>query len=140
MSAGLLRSRRTVLLALAAACVPLACSRSDQPIEPVWGKEPCAYCKMLVSDKRYAAQIATGGERFFFDDLGCMVLWLETHEPPVRFWVHDAAGGGWLDAREAHYVAGAHTPMDFGFEAHAADGIGFAAMRDAVIAKKRNTR
>lgn len=122
-----------------------ACSRSDGPLDPVWGKEPCAHCKMLVSDRVHAAQVSLGGERLYFDDIGCMALWLDVQEKrasePVRAWVRDAAGPGWLEARSARYASGARTPMDFGFEARSGgEGVDFEAMREAALARKRSTR
>lgn len=81
---------------------------------------------MLVSDKRFAAEIVlTNSERRFFDDIGCMVLWLDEQQKmqPARSWVHDADGQAWLEATaQALYFEGAKTPMDFGFEARAAGG------------------
>lgn len=138
-------SRRAALIALAGVAGSLfaaGCARTDVALDPVWGKEPCAHCRMLVGDKRYAAQVAGEAERRYFDDIGCMVLWLDAHGPRARAWVRDATGQSWLDATRARYVAGARTPMDFGFEARAAapEGVGFDAMGDAVRAKNRSTR
>jgi copper chaperone NosL len=122
-------------LALAAAC-----ARTDDPIDPAWGKQPCAHCAMVLSDKHFGAEIVTSdGERVFFDDVGCMVLFLEeAKQPPKRAWVHDAQTGQWLDARTAHYGA-ASSPMDFGFEARASADLTWDEMRSRVLAKKRST-
>ena len=134
-------SRRSALAVIASALLVTACTRTDAAAEPVWGKEPCAHCRMLVSDKRYAAQVVDDtGEHRFFDDLGCMVLWMDTPKASQRAWVREATSGAWLDARTAHYVHGARTPMDFGFEARFGDGVPFEAVREAVLAKKRNSR
>ena len=141
MSPASMLSRRAAMASFLGALVASACTRADGPVEPVWGKEPCAHCKMLVSDKRYAAQIIDdAGERRFFDDVGCMVLWIDAHKTPARSWAHEASGAAWLDARTARYVQGARTPMDFGFEANAAEGVPFATARDVVLAKKRADR
>ena len=133
-------SRRAAIAFISGALLVAACSRSDAPAEPVWGKEPCAHCKMLVSDRRYAAQVMDDtGERHFFDDVGCMILWMDSHKTTAHAWARSASSGAWLDARTAHYVQGAKTPMDFGFEANGADGIPFATARNAVLAKKRSS-
>jgi copper chaperone NosL len=91
----------------------IACAKTDEPADPVWGKEPCAHCSMIVGDKRYAGQIGGDGERKFFDDVGCMASWLEKHDAG-HAWVRDE-DGRWVDARTARYAEGAKTPMDFGF-------------------------
>ena len=140
MIAASMLSRRAAIVVLAGAIVAGACARSDAPAEPVWGKEPCAHCKMLVSDKRYAAQVAYDGDRYFFDDIGCMVLWMDARKPGAKAWVRSATSAEWLDARAAFYVAGARTPMDFGFEANARDGVPFDTARVAVLEKKRSSR
>jgi copper chaperone NosL len=133
--------RRGLLAVALSALIGTACARSDTATEPVWGKEPCAHCKMLVSDKRYAAQVVDqAGEHRFFDDIGCMVLWMAAHESSPKAWVREATSGAWLDARTAKYVQGARTPMDFGVEARATGDVSFDAARDAVLAKKRSDR
>jgi hypothetical protein len=96
---------------------------------------------MLVSDKRYAAQVVDqNGEHRFFDDIGCMVLWTSAHQPAARAWVREEATATWADARTARYVQGARTPMDFGFEARSDGPLGFEAVRDAVLERKRASR
>lgn len=104
-----------VVVAISLALV--SCAKTDQPVDPVWGKQPCAHCSMLVSDKRFAAQlVTTGGDRHYFDDIGCMVLWAHEHAgAPKLEWVRDAQGR-WIDAKAARYAKGARTPMDYGFE------------------------
>ena len=133
-------SRRSALAVLLGAVAAVACKPSDAPAEPVWGKEPCAHCKMLVSDKRYAAQVIDdSGEHRFFDDIGCMVLWMDARQPPSRAWVRESTTGAWLDARTARYARGARTPMDFGFEARTGGEIAFEGVRAAVLEKKRSS-
>jgi copper chaperone NosL len=126
-----------------------ACERMDRPVDPVWGKEPCAHCAMLVGDRRYAAEVVANGERRFFDDIGCYVLWSEERPNVVeRAWVRDAEGNRWIDARSATYVHGARTPMDFGFEGRATGatnttsslGVTFEEMRTKVIARRDRER
>lgn len=135
-------SRRRMLGLVLAFVVTAACEKLDTAVDPVWGKEPCAHCQMLVSERRFAAQAVAGSERRYFDDIGCFVLWSKDHATE-RAWVRDAEGNRWLEASAARYAAGARTPMDFGFEGRApsADGtVGFQEMRASVIARANGTR
>jgi copper chaperone NosL len=98
------------------ALASLACQDASSPVDPVWGKQACSSCSMLVSDRRYAAQLVTDeGTRFFFDDPGCMATWLaEGRGRARRMWVYSAAGT-WIDARTARFVRDQPSPMGFGF-------------------------
>jgi copper chaperone NosL len=111
-------TRRAFAFAVALLALGACTESADAPNDPVWGKEACSHCTMLVSSRRYAAQIVTAdGSRRFFDDIGCMVSYVAERGAPKHAWVRDADGDGWLDARAATYRAGAASPMDFGFEA-----------------------
>ncbi len=131
-------NRRAVLQLLAVLTLT-ACAEENGPVEPVWGKQACAHCAMILSDRRFGAQLVTdSGDRLFFDDVGCMVLAIDERGLGTpRAWVHDAEAGRWLEARSTRYVAGAPSPMDFGFEARASDGVAWDEMRASVKAKSR---
>lgn len=66
--------RNTVALLLLAGLFQLsACSTGPEPIR--YGKDECAHCKMILTDKRFGAEIITRkGKVFKFDDLNCMVM------------------------------------------------------------------
>lgn len=121
--------KKTALVVLMLA----ACAKSLEPAEPVWGKEPCAHCMMLVSEQAPSAQLQLeSGTRKFFDDVGCMVLYVDQEKvTPTASWVR--VGDGWKRAEEARYRR-ERTPMDFGFVG-AADGVSFDELRAAVRAK-----
>ena len=99
----------------------LACEDASRPVEPVWGKQACAHCAMLLSEPRFAAELTTqAGDRFFFDDPGCMAAFVRERGPRVRgMWVHGE--NGWIDAKTARFRGGEKSPMDYGF-APAPDG------------------
>jgi hypothetical protein len=117
-----------------------------------WDRDTCARCSMVISDRRFAAELR-GGERnvaFKFDDIGCALFWMRDKakdfpwlaEPATRFWVADASGKGdrWLDARKAHYAGGAMSPMAYNFSARAyaeAGSLDFLVMSAHVLAKGR---
>lgn len=112
-----------------------------------WDRDTCVRCKMVISDRRFAAE-ARGGAKdqvLKFDDIGCAVFWLMDlgwdKDPNARIWVADLASKGndvkWLDARKAHYV-GKTSPMGYNFGAMATPQAGafdFAEMRQHVLAK-----
>ncbi len=125
-------NRRDLLRGLVLAAI-VACTKTDEAVDPVWGKEPCAHCRMLVGERRYAAQVVSDGDRKYFDDIGCMVSFLAEHKAE-RSWVR--VDGRWADAKGARYAKGAKTPMDFGWEARAEGGVGWDEMRDDVIARR----
>jgi nitrous oxide reductase accessory protein NosL len=113
-----------------------------------WDRDACGRCKMIISDRRFAAQVRGGpkDESFSFDDIGCAMSWCDDkhklfpwlNDPATRFWVADAANPGtrWLDARQAHYVAGPRSPMGYDLAAQAMPGPGslaYAAAAQQVV-------
>ena len=127
------------LAAAGLALTPLAaalsgCSRPELPegmAEIKWDRDTCVRCSMVISDRRFAAQVYGGPKKqtFKFDDIGCVVFWLKGREwgndATTKIWVADSGGGdavAWLDARQAHYAGGRISPM----------GYNFAAMRGAL--------
>jgi nitrous oxide reductase accessory protein NosL len=118
----------------------------------IWDRDPCAQCGMVISDRRFAAEMAGGknGDVFKFDDIGCAMTWQRAKaasypwasEPATRIWVADVSSTGddadWLDARAAHYTTKT-SPMGYDFGASRLDQAGaldFQTMREHVLAKK----
>ncbi|HIP60790.1 MAG TPA: hypothetical protein EYH01_10230 [Campylobacterales bacterium] len=91
-----------------------------------WDRDMCVRCKMVVSDRQYAAQTTdpTTGRAYYFDDIGCVVLWLEEDKiawaERAIIWVTDVNSGEWINAREAKWSTISITPMAFGYAAHKA--------------------
>lgn len=95
--------------------------------EPVhWDRDICERCKMVLSERKYAAEIVNPdtGKVYKFDDIGCATLWLEEEHIPwkdrAKIWVTDAKTGEWLDARKALYTDDSITPMAYGIAAFSA--------------------
>ena len=131
-----------------------ACRQDGWPegmVEIKWDRDACARCNMVISDRRFAAQLR-GGPRdaaYKFDDIGGLVFWMRDKaadmpwmaEPSTRMWVADmnskAQDIHWLDPREAHYV-GRHSPMGYNFAAAPQPQAGsqdFASMREHLLAR-----
>jgi len=116
----------------------LACQEASSAVDPAWGKQACSSCSMLVSDRRYAAQLVTDdGTRFFFDDPGCMATWLaEGRGHAQHTWVYSATGT-WIDARTARYVRDQPSPMGFGFAPADTGSAEWADVEAAAAARAR---
>ena len=96
-----------------------------QPVVPVAlaPEDMCSYCKMVISEKRYAAElIDVEGQAFKFDDLGCMANFIKSKKNPaktVAYFVIDFDERQWIKAENAYYVRSLElrTPMNGGIVA-----------------------
>ena len=117
-----------------------------------WDRDTCIRCKMVISDRRFAAEVRGGSanDAFKFDDPGCLAAWLDEQSaaqpwviaPETRIWVarFDSPDSGmptWLDARAAHYVERT-SPMGYNFAAVSAqeNALDFNEMQQRVMAQK----
>ena len=157
------RHRRHFLARLGAggfALTPLAgllaaCGKSGWPegmIEIKWDRDTCVVCSMVISDRRFAAQVRGGPDNtaFKFDDPGCLAIWLRDKrekypwmaEAATRMWVADFNSKSreemtWVDPRRASYITRT-SPMGFNFAAVAvpqAGAVDFNDMSQHVLAK-----
>ena len=100
-----------------------SCSPGEpEPVEIVLNEENCSHCRMAVSQREFAAEVVTvSGSLDTFDDIGCLVKWMEEHKPPERagVFVVDFEGGSWIAAKSAAYVHSEDlpTPMSSGLAA-----------------------
>lgn len=127
-----------IRLSLALGLFAVACQTADGPVDPVWGKQLCSTCRMIVSEPAYAAQlIDQGGKRHFFDDIGCMDAFLVEHSktPPRGTWVR--SNERWVDATSARYASGARSPMDYGFVPKEQGPLDFASVRREAAAHRK---
>lgn len=99
-----------------------------QPVEVVPGRFQGAQCGMTLNQVEDSAQaVAPDGRTWFFDDVGCLALWLNTNSlrDEMVLWVFSRDTGAWVDGRLAWYSRADRTPMAYGFAAHAAEQEGF---------------
>lgn len=96
------------------------------PVDVHWDRDSCERCRMILSDRKHAAQIRYDDEKQrsrvrMFDDIGCAVIWLEDKpwrdSPSTEIWTTDHRNGEWIDAQSAYYVKGQLTPMEYGIGA-----------------------
>lgn len=83
-----------------------------------YGEETCDRCRMIISEKRFAAAYRTeSGALRKFDDLGCAALHRkEQGETVTQFWGYDYEETDWLDVKRAFLVHSSDllTPMGYG--------------------------
>lgn len=95
-----------------------SCSRDAEPIK--YGKEECAACKMTIMDKKFGAEIiSVKGKIYKFDDLVCMVKFINGHtikENDIRekLVVDYQNESTFINAELARYYVGedVHSPMN----------------------------
>jgi len=93
---------------------------SRTPVEFVGDHFQGAQCGMVLSQVEDSAQaVAPDGKTWFFDDVGCLALWLEDnkHRDEMVLWVYTRDTREWLDGRLAWYSRTDQTPMNYGFAA-----------------------
>jgi copper chaperone NosL len=96
--------------ALSAAIVALAAcsSRPPPPAELDTRNDACAHCRMMVSNRRFAAQLVGPTEEpMFFDDIGCLRAHLGEADALPRgavAYVADHRTGEWVRAAAAVYT------------------------------------
>jgi copper chaperone NosL len=93
----------------------------DTPPDIRYGEDVCDQCRMIISERRFAAAYVTRqGETRRFDDIGDLVRYHRHHAEDVAvFWVHDYDSRVWLKAEQAYFVLSPtiHTPMGHGIVA-----------------------
>lgn len=84
------------------------CSKKQQPIS--YGQDECEFCKMIVMDERYGAELVTGtGKIYFFDSIECLVGYLDNQKirkgDYTSIWVGNFANPkNIIDAENAIYL------------------------------------
>lgn len=102
------------LFLLLAACQ----SKAAAPVEIKANEESCAECKMGIEELKSAAQIILeDGKPLLFDDIGCMINYLQQKEPKYEAaFIHDFETEEWIDFDKSTFVQGTfmESPMSYG--------------------------
>jgi copper chaperone NosL len=94
-----------------------------EPVE-IAAEDMCAFCKMAISERQYAAEFLNrDGDVFKFDDIGCLANYVaekQARDSVAAFYVVDFDSKRWLKAEEASFLASPnfHTPMGGGMVAY----------------------
>lgn len=84
------------------------------------GQYQCSECNMDVEEIQYMAELITKeGDTYFFDDIGCLVLWMENHHPNIeKRFTQTLDTHRWIEVQNAWYARTAASPMGYGFGAY----------------------
>lgn len=128
-----------VAISLFFATVCATCGGVIRPVDVDVRYDACSFCRMTVSNRHLAAQIAgRGAEPLFFDDFGCLSNYLKEHSVDADqvVYVADHRSGDWIDARRAVFsrLPSGSTPMASGLIAHES-----SSSRDADTAARGST-
>lgn len=99
----------TVLIFVSAlALLMSACSQ--EPHEVHYGSDECAYCKMMITDNRFAAQAVTEtGKSIKFDAIECMADYAGENKSELQsaeLWVSDFNNPGeWININNAFLIS-----------------------------------
>jgi len=137
----------TLVFMAIVAMIVISMAKENQPVTIVKGNiemKPLdiklnstndTHCKMIIKTIDNSAEVVSpDGRTWFFDDVGCMVLWLEgkSFKDDAKLWVHTVDSKKWIDAKKAFYGVTEHTAMHYGFGARAeksGNSIDFDEMR-----------
>jgi copper chaperone NosL len=107
-----------VLCLLLAACA----GTETKPVE-LAPEDMCSFCRMAISEKRFAAELITlDGDALKFDDIGCMLDYLKEKPNSPRiaaYFVVDYETGEWVRGEAAFYARSVElkSPMSHGIVA-----------------------
>ena len=103
----------------------------------------CAFCKMAISERQYAAQMISEDEAVMkFDDIGCMLKYQKANSGgarPAAVYVAHSRTKAWLNAEDAVFVRSetVKTPMGSGIIAFAStDEAGTGTLRYSQLKEK----
>lgn len=120
----------TIFISMAKENQPVAIAKGNMEMNPLPIKlnhTNDTQCAMLIKSNRNSAQVAIpDGRTWFFDDPGCMVLWMKnrTLSDKSKLWVYTIDTKKWIDAKKAHYGVTDRTEMEYGFGAREEDNNG----------------
>ena len=92
----------------------------------------CSECNMDIEDMRYLVElIREDGVTYFFDDVGCVILWLKNHSPKnPKILVKTRDTAEWIDIESSWYSRVDNTPMGYGFAPYREKRDGFIPYKE----------
>jgi hypothetical protein len=87
----------------------------------------CPQCNMPLSasSHEHVSYAKEGSDVVYFDDPGCMILWMEEQNKPMNdlsLFIYSNDTFTYIDAKKAFYTQDDITPMNYGFAAYMKKG------------------
>ncbi|OFZ65642.1 MAG: hypothetical protein A3D92_25020 [Bacteroidetes bacterium RIFCSPHIGHO2_02_FULL_44_7] len=117
---------------------------TNSPPKIRYGKDVCDQCRMIISEKQFAAaSVDRDGSVTKFDGVGCLALYRLKHPSETeRTWVQDYRTEEWVEFEKAFFVNAEKvmTPMGFGLVAFSNENVAseFAHHEGGVIVRVSN--
>ena len=97
------------LLTILTALLFVACESKPRGPVALERDDTCASCRMLISERRYAAELVNrDGEVYKFDDIACMLRFAHSRgiqASETKFYVTDyTSGNDWIDSTQSHFA------------------------------------
>ena len=92
-----------------------------QPLEIKLEKFICSDCGSRIASLSHSSQAITpDGKTYFFDDIGCLCLWLnrQKNKDKIVVWVYTEDTERYILAQDAWYSRVNITPIGYGFGAY----------------------
>lgn len=120
-----MKCRWTIILLSVVLFLTACSSKTAAPVEIKANEEDCDTCHMGIEDLHSAAQIILeNGKPMLFDDIGCMVVYMQEHQPKYEAaFVHDFDSKEWISFDNSTFVQSEniHSPMNYGIAAYATE-------------------
>ncbi|MCX8011214.1 MAG: nitrous oxide reductase accessory protein NosL [Ignavibacteria bacterium] len=92
------------------------CSKSPEPIN--YGRDQCVFCEMLITDKKFGAELITSkGKVFKFDAIECLAAAILENEVELinskLYVINFFRENEFIEINQAHFLRGekVHSPM-----------------------------
>lgn len=96
--------------------IALSCQNNPEAID--YGRDDCAYCKMVISDRKFGGELITPkGKIYKFDSIECLAKYYRTSNlsDAQSLWTIDFSNPGmWVKADGAYYLSSKNIPSPMG--------------------------
>ncbi|WP_436376656.1 nitrous oxide reductase accessory protein NosL [Cytobacillus sp. BC1816] len=116
-----MKYRYILLMAVLVIFLSGCSSSASEPAVIKQNRDSCDNCNMGIIELESAAQlILKSGKPVLFDDIGCMIQYIQTENPEYdAAFVHDYLSSEWISFESSSFIQNGHieSPMSYGIAA-----------------------